>query len=79
MRMNFILYNFQKVEIMQWRGRWTCSTLFAPDVAGVRTGNVRFERTEALAQDMCTGDSIYPAHCLVASLLLWCIFQGETS
>jgi len=47
--MNFTLYNFQKVEIMRYRGQWTCSTLAAPDVAGVRTGNVKFERTEAVA------------------------------
>jgi len=41
--MDFILYNFQKVEIMQYRGQWTCNTLVALDVVGVRTGNVRFE------------------------------------
>ena len=63
---------------MQYRGQWMGSTSVAPDVACVRTGNVRFERTEALAQDVCIGNSIYPAHCLVASLLLWCMFQCET-
>ena len=36
-------------------------------------------REQALAQDVGTGNCICPAHCLVASFLFWCIFQGETS
>jgi hypothetical protein len=74
--MNSTLYNFQKVEIMQYRGQWTCSIAIALDITSVITSNVRFERTEALAQDMCTGNCVYPARCLAESLQ-FCVFQGE--
>ena len=41
---------------MPHKGQRTCSTSVAPDVAGFRACTVRCERTEALAQDVCTGN-----------------------